>query len=319
MKVAIGVDMGGTNIKLGLIHDGNVVVHTSMEASSHIKLVTRLAEIGDKIDSLLKENNAVPVGIGVAFPGIIDNVRSRVLSEYVKYPDAQDVDFARWGSERWNIPVAVENDAKAALIGEWQFGAGKGCKDLILITLGTGVGSAVMIDGKLLSGRNFIAGNLGGHMTINLNGDVCNCGNVGCLETEGSTWALANRVKQAPELPASSLSTESHIDFKKIFSHAAGGDAFATQVRDKCLKTWSLGILNLIHAFDPEKIVLAGGIMESQDIILPHIHHMITTHSWVRKNPPQLLVALYPKSAGLLGMYYLLTKGRELTQQCYEN
>jgi len=302
--------MGGTKIKLGLIGDGNVIAQASLPASSHISLVTRLAELGDKIDELLAENNAEPVGIGIAFPGIIDNIRYKVLSKYVKYPDAQDVDFSQWATERWNIPVAVENDAKAALVGEWQFGSGKGANDLVLITLGTGVGSAVMIGGKVLSGRNFIAGNLGGHMTINMHGKTCNCGNIGCLETEGSTWALADEVRNVPRFTGSSLSEESDIDFKNLFRHAEEGDSLAAQVRDKCLKAWSLGIINLIHAFDPEKIVIGGGIMESQHILLPHIQHMIATHSWVKNNPPELLAAKHPQLAGILGMYHLLTEGK---------
>jgi len=173
------------------------------------------------------------------------------------------------------------------------------------------VGSAVMIDGKLLSGRNFIAGNLGGHMTINMHGKTCNCGNVGCVETEGSTWALTDEVRSAPQFSGSSLSKEPGIDFKNLFEHAAKGDLLATQIRDKCLKTWSLGIINLIHAFDPEKIVIGGGIMESQHILLPHIHRMIAAHSWVKNNPPQLFAATHPQLAGLLGMYHLLTRGKK--------
>jgi glucokinase len=311
VSVAIGVDMGGTKIKLGLVQEGNVIAQTSLAASSHISLATRLDEVGDRVDALLREHNAEPIGIGIAFPGIIDNINNKVLSKYVKYPDAQGVDFSRWALGRWNIPAAVENDAKAALIGEWQFGSGRGSNDLVLITLGTGVGSAVLIGGKVLSGRNFIAGNLGGHMTINVHGSTCNCGNIGCLETEGSTWALAEEVKNAPDFVASSLSKESEIDFKNLFKHAQEGDALAKQVRDKCLKTWSLGIINLIHAFDPEKIVIGGGIMESQHIILPHIHHMITNHSWVKHNPPELVAATHPQHAGLLGMYHLLTRGKK--------
>jgi len=303
--------MGGTKIKLGLIHDGKVVAQASLAASSHINLITRLAETGDKVDELLAENNAEPMGIGIAFPGIIDNIRYKVLSKYVKYPDAQNVNFSQWAVERWNIPVAVENDAKAALIGEWQFGSGKGSNDLVLITLGTGVGSAVMIGGKVLSGRNFIAGNLGGHMTINMHGRTCTCGNIGCVETEGSTWALVDEVKNAPEFFSSSLSREADIDFKNLFKHAAEGDTLAAQIRDKCLKTWSLGIINLIHAFDPEKIVIGGGIMESHHILLPHIHRMITKHSWVKNNPPELVAATHPQLAGLLGMYHLLTRGKK--------
>jgi glucokinase len=304
--------MGGTKIKLGLIHDGNIIAQASLAASSHINLVTRLAGIANKVDELLTANNAAPIGIGIAFPGIIDNVSYRVLSEYVKYPDAQNVDFSQWALERWNIPVAVENDAKAALIGEWQFGSGKGCNDLVLITLGTGVGSAVMINGKVLSGRNFIAGSLGGHMTINMHGSTCNCGNIGCLETEASTWALANEVNSDSQFFNSSLSKEPDIDFKNLFKHSAEGDLLATQIRDKCLKAWSLGIINLIHAFDPEKIVIGGGIMESHYILLPYIQSMITSHSWVKNNPPELLVATHPQLAGLLGMYHLLIQGKKV-------
>jgi len=308
MEVAIGVDMGGTKIKLGLIHDGDVVAQESIPASSHINLVTRLAEIGDTVDELLTNYNATPIGIGIAFPGIIDNLRYKVLSKYVKYPDAQDFDFAQWANARWNIPVVVENDAKAALIGEWQFGSGKGSSDLVLITLGTGVGTAVMMGGKLLSGRNFIAGNLGGHMTINMHGKNCNCGNIGCLETEGSTWALADEVKNAPQFFSSSLSKESEINFKNLLKHADLNDLLAVRIRDKCLKTWSLGIITLIHAFDPDRVVIGGGIMESQQILLPYIHRMITTHSWVKNNPPELLSAEHPQTAGILGMYYLLNQ-----------
>lgn len=311
MKVAIGVDMGGTTIKLGLIRNGDVVAQGSLPAASHVNLVTRLEEIANRVDALLAENSAVPMGIGIAFPGIIDNIQYKVLSKYVKYPDAQDVDFSQWAAVRWNIPVAVENDAKAALIGEWQFGNGKGANDLVLITLGTGVGSAVMMDGRLLSGRNFTAGNLGGHMTINIHGKVCTCGNIGCVETEGSTWALTDEVRNAPEFSRSSLSKESDINFKNLFAHAAQGDILASQVRDKCLKTWSLGIINLIHAFDPERVVIGGGIMESQHIVLPHIQRMITTHAWVKDNPPELRAAAHPQTAALLGMYHVLTEGKK--------
>ena len=312
MKVAIGVDMGGTKIKLGLMHDGKVEAHSSLAASSHVNLATRLEEIGDKVDELLEAHNAQPVGIGIAFPGIVDNIRHKILSKYVKYPDARDFDFSHWAFNRWKIPVAVENDAKAALVGEWQFGNGKGCNDLVLITLGTGVGSAVMIEGKLLSGRNFVAGNLGGHMTINLHGKTCNCGGIGCLETESSTWALADEVKSAPELSASSLSHELDIDFKSLFKHAANGDGLALRIRDKCIKAWSLGTINLIHAFDPERIVVGGGIMESHQLVLPQIRRMIAAHSWVKDNPPELVAAAHPQKAGMLGMYYLLTLNKRV-------
>jgi glucokinase len=266
-----------------------------------------LVEIADKVDLLLRDNNLVPAGIGIAFPGIVDSARCKVLSKYVKYPDAQDVDFVKWAKDRWNIPVALENDAKAALIGEWQYGNGKGCRDLVLVTLGTGVGSGVMIEGKLLSGRNFVAGNLGGHMTINVHGKECNCGNIGCLETESSTWTLREDVVNSSGFPNSSLSKEKEIDFKTLFTHATNGDKLAYDVREKCLKAWSLGVISLIHAFDPERIIVGGGVMMSGDLVLTKICEMIVKHSWVKNNPPQVVAAAHPDFAGILGMYYLVS------------
>lgn len=297
MEVGIGVDMGGTKIKIGLVQQGKIVADTVIPALADGKLIDRLSEIADKVDQLLKGSNAEPFGIGIALPSIVDNIHLKVLSKYVKYPDAQDVDFKKWSMQRWKIPVAIENDAKAALFGEWQYGNGKGCRDLVLVTLGTGVGSAVMMDGKLLSGRNFVAGNLGGHMTININGKECNCGNIGCLETESSTW---------------NLQQERDIDFKTLFEAAAQGDQFSIQVRDKCLKAWSLGVISLIHAFDPERIVIGGGIMMSGDLVLSHIRDMIKKHSWVKDNPPGVVAAANPNSAGILGMSYLVTNLKKI-------
>lgn len=312
MEVGIGVDMGGTRIKIGLVHNGKLIADATIPAEAHGKLIDRLKEVADKVDELLNKVSAVPVGIGIALPSIIDHVRSKVLSKYVKYTDAQDFDFAKWAKERWNIPVALENDAKAALVGEWQYGNGKGCRDLVLITLGTGVGSAVMIDGKLLSGRNFVAGNLGGHMTINVNGKECNCGNIGCLESESSTWNLRDDVTSSPNFERSRLSKEKEIDFKTLFQLAEKGDELAIQVRDKCLKSWSLGVISLIHAFDPERIVVGGGIMMSGDLVLSHIRDMIKKHSWVKDNPPELIAAAHPDFAGILGMYYVIANSQKV-------
>lgn len=301
MNVAVGVDMGGTRIKLGLIHDGKIVAQESLATSSHISLASILTEAGNKVDALLAKNNATPTGIGIAFPGVVDNLREKVLSKYVKYPDAQDFDFAQWANRRWNIPVALENEAKAALIGEWQFGNGKGSNDLVLITLGSGVGTAVMMGGKLLPGRNFVGGNRCSHMMFNMHGKHGNC-------DKGLRWALADDVKNAPQFFRSSLSKAHEIDFKNLFKHADREDSLAVRIRDKCLMAWSLLIINLIHAFGPARVMIGGGIMESQQDILPHIQRTIVTRSWATSKPPDLLSAAHPQTAGILGMYYLLNQ-----------
>jgi glucokinase len=306
MEVAIGVDMGGTRIKIGLVHKGKLIADTSIPASAHMTLAERLVEIADQVDRLLNSTQSQPTGIGIAFPGIVDSVRHKILSKYVKYPDAQDVDLRGWAMRRWDIPLALENDARAALMGEWQYGSGVHCQDLVLITLGTGVGSAVMMEGRMLKGKHFLAGNLGGHMTINLNGGACNCGNIGCLETEGSTWALEEIVKRAPGYKGSALFHETEIGFHSVFKLAGAGDVLAAEVSAHVLKAWSLGIINLIHAYDPERVVIGGGVMRSKDIILPVIRSMIQKHSWLKENEPHIVAAEQPDFAGILGMCYLV-------------
>ncbi|MBT1688032.1 ROK family protein [Dawidia soli] len=312
-EVGVVIDMGGTMIKIGLVADGKLLAHTKVDAESRVNLEQRLQGVGDVVEGLLREHGLTPTGVGVAFPGIVDAGNKKILSRYVKYPDAQDFDLSAWAHRRWGVPLAVENDARAALMGEWQYGAGQQCDNLVLVTLGTGFGSAVLIDGKLLRGRNHVAGNLGGHMTLNVHGSTCNCGNIGCLETECSAWALEDYVRRQQGFAGSALAREQEITFKAVFAGSREGNALAKEVLAHCLKVWSLGIISLIHAYDPERIIIGGGIMKSQDVIIPAVREMVATHSWVKDNVPEIVPAVQTEFAGVLGMYHALStlgKGR---------
>lgn len=306
MEARIGIDMGGTRIKMGLVNEGKIWVSKKIEASAHMSLKDRLVEIKKEVDGILSENNISPTGIGIAFPGIVDSNQDKILSRYVKYPDAQRVDIHKWAWDNWEIPLKLENDARAALIGEWQYGAGKNCDNLVLITLGTGVGSAVLINGQMLRGKHFLAGNLGGHMTINIHGTHCNCGNIGCLESESSTWVLQHKVTNSPLFQTSTLSLEEEINFNVLFKRANQGDELAIQVRESCLKAWSVGVINLLHAYDPERIIIGGGIMKSKDIIIPYIKEMIGKYSWIQKDEIEVTSAEQIENAGILGVCHLL-------------
>jgi glucokinase len=140
---------------------------------------------------------------------------------------------------------------------------------------------------------------------------VCNCGNIGCLETEGSTWALEGIVKRTPGYDTSALSGESEIGFHTVFKLAEEGDALAGEVSRQILKAWSLGIINLIHAYDPERVVIGGGVMRSKEIILPVIRETIRRHSWLRENEPDIVAAEQPDFAGILGMSHLVSVSRD--------
>jgi glucokinase len=305
MKACVGIDMGGTSIKIGLVSEGVLIDSAKLPASAHVTLQQRLDELVDPINAMLMSHNADVTGIGLAFPGIVDSRRKKILSRYVKYPDARKVDMAAWAEKAWHVPFAVENDARAALIGEWKYGAGRGCDDLVLITLGTGVGSAAMMGGKLLRGRNYLAGNLGGHMSVNLHGRQCNCGNTGCVESEASTWALKEYVHQLPGFDQSALSREKEINFENVFSWAEKGDALALKVKESALKAWSLGIINLLLAYDPERVIIGGGIMRSKHAIIPFVEEMIKKNTWISDNNIELVAAGQVEHAGILGMSIL--------------
>ena len=306
MEVGIGIDMGGTRIKIGLVSKGTIVAASVISASAHVTLEERLEQIADHIDAMLTENNCAPTGIGIAFPGIVDSDKRIILSRYVKYPDAQNVNLSGWSKRRFGVGFEIENDARAALIGEWQYGAGRGCDNLVLVTLGTGFGTAALIHGKLLKGKHYHAGNLGGHISINFHGDDCNCGSVGCVETEGSTWALQRNITKDPEYATSALSAVSDVNFNTLFEFADQGDALAIRVRENCLNAWATGILNLILSYDPERIVIGGGIMKGNDLIIPQVRNLINRDSWINYYPIDLAVAQQVEYAGILGMYYIL-------------
>jgi len=311
MQVDIGIDMGGTRIKIGIVKDGLLIATRNIPASSHVTLRSRLEDLATEINTMLNDHGYSPSGIGIAFPGIVDTHRKKILSRYVKYPDAQSMDIAAWVREQWGIPLALENDARAALYGEWQYGAGKGVNNLVLITLGTGVGSAVLVDGQMLRGKNFMAGNLGGHLSINLHGDECNCGNTGCVESEASTWALEKLVKRSVRFNESALSKEQHIDFHTVFTCANQGDALAVEIKENCLKAWALGIINLILSYDPERVVIGGGIMNSKDLVIPYTKEVMKKNVWIRDYAVELVPAEQLEHAGILGMYYMLTLQRK--------
>ena len=193
-----------------------------------------------------------------------------------------------------------------ALLGEWQFGAGKNYRDLVIITLGTGIGTAVLIDGKLLKGKHFQAGNLGGHFTVNFRGTKCTCGNIGCFEAEASTWRLPSLLRSHSEFVKSSMKDEKVLDFKTLFLHAGNNDQVAKEVLEHCLSVWSAGIITMIHAFDPELIIMSGGIMKSASGILPAIQGKINQLAWTPLRKVKLVEARFIDSAALYGADFLV-------------
>lgn len=309
MNYTIAIDLGGTIIKIGLLKTGQLIDRSEIKAQSASGLKTQLPELEKAIDKMLHANQLTTddvLGIGFSFAGLVDSSKNRILSTNQKYDDGPDTDLVGWAMKKWGWPLFAENDARMALLGEWQSGAGKECSDLVMMTIGTGIGSAVLINGQLLKGKHFQAGNLGGHFTVNHRGGACTCGGKGCVEAEASTWRLPSLLKEHPDFKNSAIKDEEILDFKALFHYAKENDHVAKEVLDHCLSVWSAAIITMIHAFDPELIILSGGIMKSAPLFLPILQENVNQLAWTPWGKVKLVEARFPDSAALYGADYLV-------------
>lgn len=309
MRFTIAIDLGGTIIKIGLLKSGLLIERRELKARSQKGLQPQLFELETVIDQLLHNHQITQkdvLGIGFSFAGLVDSSRNTIISTNKKYDDGPEIDLVYWSRKKWDWPLIAENDARMALLGEWQHGAGQDCNDLVMVTLGTGFGTGVLINGQLIKGKHFQAGNLGGHFIINHLGTLCTCGNIGCVETEASSWRLPSLLKDHPGFSVSSMNQVVDPDFKALFCHAKNNDKVANEVLKHCLSVWSAAIINMIHAFDPERIILGGGVMKSADIILPALQEKVNQHAWTPWGKVKLVKAQHPDSAALYGADYLV-------------
>jgi glucokinase len=314
VKSYIGIDLGGTNIKIGLVRDGTIFAQAALPAHSESPMEARLPEIEKAINELIVKTNDSPhqmAGVGISFPSVIDDRNRKILTKYVKFPGAEKIDFNRWSQECWGVPLALENDARAALIAEWQYGSGKGYQNIVLVTLGTGFGSAVLIEGRLFRGAHHAGGNLGGHTIINFLGAPCNCGGVGCMETEASGWVVHDKWVTDPDYAASALASEHEITYERVFKWAEKEDTLAKKILQHSLQAWSANIYNLVHHFDPEIVIIGGGIMKSGDLITNHVQNFLDEYIWQGPGQVKVAPAIHTEYAGMLGMAYLAQQLRD--------
>lgn len=306
-QYAIGIDLGGTIIKLGLLKDHELLEERRIDSQKGLK--PNLEIIEAEINCLLRQNELEAAdlkGIGIAFPGLVDSRAKKVLSTNQKYDDACHLDLENWVQEKWGTAFFIDNDARMAAVGEWKFGAGKGCDNLVAVTLGTGIGTSAVIEGKLLRGKHFQAGVLGGHLSLNYNGNKCTCGNIGCAEAEASTWNISDKIKKDPLFSESRLSGEPKLDFEALFRVAKENDTLALQVTEGCLRIWATAVINLIHAYDPEVVVLSGGILNSREMILPFIQKAVDTYAWCPWGSVTIKASTLQHKAAILGITYCL-------------
>lgn len=305
----IAIDLGGTNIKIALISEDIILQKLTLPAYSGIGLKPRLDDVRDSVNRLLAkfkiQQNELQ-GIGIAFPGLVDIQQKKIISTNKKYDDAMGIDLEGWVKTNWNLTLTMDNDARMALRGTWQYGAGKGIDNLVMVTLGTGFGGAALVNGKILYGKHYQAGCLGGHFTINFQGGSCTCGNIGCVESEAAGWSLPRVIKNHPDFNQSPFKDIAELDFEVLFELVRKNDAVAKDIMKHCLDAWSAGIISMIHAYDPEMVIISGGIMKSGDLIVPYIQEKVIKHAWTPWGKVIVKQALHINEAVLLGANYMV-------------
>jgi glucokinase len=303
-RVVLAGDLGGRRIKLGLLQAARVVQGAVLAAEAHRPLSERLEAIAKSWEVLCTEGQCEVrhcVGIGLAYPSVIDVACAQIVDQFGKFEGSGGFDLRRWAKQRLGLPLAIDNDARMALAGEWRCGAGRDCQNVVMITLGTGLGVATVMEGRLLRGAHGQAGILGGHLTLRHGGRACVCGNIGCAEAEASTSVLEQVAKEQSDFSSSGLAREPFLDYAAVFRLASQGDRCALRVQTLSLEVWSALSVSLIHAYDPERLILGGGIMASREIILPFVRKYVERHAHTPWGKVKVVASELGDQAALIG------------------
>jgi glucokinase len=313
----LAFDVGGTRIKSGVVDAaGKMITHRIDPTEGHRgadSLLARMITIGKELAAGLPAGCS-PRAIGVAFTGVIDPDKGEVLLLNGKIPEIEGVKVGPHLSNAFGIPCWVDNDTRAYTIGEWQHGAGKGFDNVVCITLGTGIGSGVITHGQVLHTQGMVGGILGGHFTVDYGGPLCSCGNRGCLEAVASVPALLTFVRDHLARGYPSILTNQvgndllTLDAKMILSAVDDRDRLATFAFERWTQHIGAGLVTLIHAYDPDVVIIGGGVMHASDTILPPIQRYVSEHAWTwPKGRTSVRASALGDDAGLIGSAALAT------------
>ncbi len=308
----LGIDLGGTNIAIGLVDENfKIVLKDKLPTKAH----RPLGEIIDDMAALCKaivERAGISFDdveyAGIAAPGSVDPKAGVVrYSNNIKmsnFPIAEELQN--------RVPIKkifLENDANAAALAEAKVGAGKGCKDLIMITLGTGVGGGIVIDGKLYSGFNYTGAELG-HTVIEVGGRPCTCGRLGCFEAYGSATGLINMTKEEMRANADSIMWKlvdnnlEKVNGRTAFDAARKGDKSGQQVVDTYIKYLACGLTNMVNIFQPQVLCIGGGVCGEGDYLLKPLIKIIRRSEYgasTQTNFCEIKIAELGNDAGIIG------------------
>ena len=306
----IGVDMGGTNLAAGIVSCDGVIAAQSSVPTGEPDAGIIAKKTAELIRSLLAETNISESEIeiiGVGVPGSANQETGMI--EYANNLGMEDVEFLELMRPYFpKTPMGIENDANAAAYAEYKFGAGQGCRSMVLITLGTGVGAGIIINGTLFEGINYASGELG-HMTIRYDGLECNCGRRGCFERYASASALVEQARAAMadhkdsdlwELCGGDISM---MNGKLFFDAVRKEDATALRVLHRYSEYLTEGILDVVNLLQPELVCIGGGISREGDLLLTPVRERLARMNYAKTSryQTQLKAAVLGNDAGIIG------------------
>ncbi|HHW46507.1 MAG TPA: ROK family protein [Clostridiales bacterium] len=310
----VGIDLGGTNIAAGVVDEnynivgrGKIKTRAPRPAEEIADDMIAAVEMAISDAGLTKEDIE---WVGVGAPGTINPITGVIgFSNNLQF---NNVPFKSLLEERFNAKFYIENDANAAAFGEFLAGAGRGTKNLVAITLGTGVGGGIIVDGKLIVGSNFAGGELG-HVVIQKDGELCTCGRKGCWEAYASATGLIRQTKQAMEKDKNSVMWEicggdiNNVNGRTAFDAMRMGDKTGKEVVDNYIEYLACGIVNVINIFQPDVLCIGGGISKEGETILEPIRKYVEYNVFSKNIDKQTVIktAELGNDAGIIGAAFL--------------
>lgn len=313
MKYYVGIDLGGTNIVAGLVDEQYNILGKVSRKTNRPRPAKEIADdMAACALDVIKQQGLTPEQvewIGIGTPGIANSATG--IIEYSNNLDFHNVPMVEWISKATGRPAFVENDANAAAYGEYVAGAAKGATNAVCITLGTGVGGGIVIDGKIYSGSNFAGAELG-HTVLNMDGPLCTCGRRGCFEVYSSATGLIRMTNEAmqahPESAMHKMAAEhGKVSARTAFDCMRQGDAAAKDVVDFYIKALAAGITNTINIFQPDVLCIGGGVCNEGDALLLPVRALVEKEVYTRNSEKntQIVIAKLGNDAGIIGAAFL--------------
>ncbi len=316
LPLVIGVDLGGTQLRAAVLRGPNLLSRVSSLTGRNSSPESIIPRVFAAVDEALEQAGATlnqVAGIGVAAPGPMD-YETGVIFNPPNLPGWERVPLRDLFTERFHIPIFVENDAHTAGLGEYKFGAGRGCSHMVYLTISTGIGGGVIIDGKIVEGSNGTAGELG-HMSIDWRGERCNCGNIGCLEYIASGTSIARKANEvlhsdegielltfARTLLEHSSGEDLHINARTVALAAEAGVPLARAIIQNAAEALGAGLVNIIHIFNPEMIILGGGVTQMGSMLMEPALRIVQERAMkVPRESVRIVLAQLGANAGLIG------------------